>query len=267
MSVRLSAAIIAFNEERNIRECIESVRFCDEVLVVDSGSTDRTAEIARELGARVIVKDWPGHIEQKNFALAEARGEWVLSVDADERVSPALRAEIERELAAGGGPWDGFTMPRLSFYMGRWIRHSGWYPDRKLRLVRRGRARWGGVNPHDRLFCDGPVKHLRGDLLHYSYRDLSDHLRKIDFFTTIAAREKQRRGARGALLRLVFAPPLKFLKAYVWKLGFLDGLPGFVIAALGSAYVFLKYAKLLELRRRGGAEAAGAQVATRPPPG
>jgi glycosyltransferase involved in cell wall biosynthesis len=246
--MRLSATIITCDEEHNIAACIESVRFCDETLVVDSGSKDRTVEIARSLGARVIEKDWPGHIEQKNFALAEARGEWVLSIDADERVTPALREEIERALASPEPGVDGYSMPRLTFYMGRWIRHSGWYPDRKLRLVRRGRARWGGVNPHDHLRCEGAVRALRGDLLHYSYRDIADHLRTIDFFTTIAAREKQKRG-QAALPNLVFGPPLKFLKAYFLKLGFLDGLPGFVIAVLGSYYVFLKYAKLIELRR------------------
>lgn len=245
--MKLSACIITFNEERNIRDCLESVRFADEIVVVDSGSTDRTVEIARAMGARVIVKDWPGHIEQKNFAIDQAGGEWVLSIDADERVTPELRAEIEHALAEPQG-YEGFSMPRLSFYLGRWIRHSGWYPDRKLRLIRRGRGRWGGVNPHDHLACDGPVRALRGDLLHYSYRDIADHLKTIDFFTTIAAREKHKRGAR-ALPGMIFGPPLKFLKAYVLKLGFLDGLPGLVVAVLGSYYVFLKYAKLFELKR------------------
>jgi glycosyltransferase involved in cell wall biosynthesis len=255
----LSACIIARDEERDIGDCLESVSFCDERIVVDAGSRDRTVEIARAAGARVIVRGWPGHIAQKNFALEQATGEWVLAVDADERVTPELRAEIERELARPAVPFDGFSVPRRSFYMGRWIRHSGWYPDRKVRLVRRGRARWGGVDPHDRLECAGPVKRLRGDLLHYSYRDLAEHLRKIDAFTSIAAREKEARGAR-AFPDIVLRPPAKFLKSYVWKLGLLDGLPGFVIAALGAYYVFLKYAKLIERRRGWG-------VSLRPPAG
>lgn len=261
--MKLSAAVIAFNEEANIRACLESLSFCDEVLVVDSGSSDRTADIARSLGARVIVKDWPGHIAQKNFALEAASGDWVLSVDADERVAPELREEIRRALAAETEA-DGFSMPRRTWYLGRWIRHGGWYPDRKVRLVRKGRARWGGMDPHDRLDCSGPVGALNGDLLHYSYRDLSDHLRRIDSYTTIMAREKRKRGGR-ALPMLVLDPPFKFVKMYVLQRGFLDGWPGFVAAALGSCYVFLKYAKLLELELQAAPkEAPAREPAARP---
>lgn len=244
--MRISAAVITLNEERNLPACLESLGFCDEILVVDSGSRDRTAEIARAAGARVLVRDWPGHIEQKNFALAAAGGDWVLALDADERVSPELREQILRELPRAGAELDGFTMPRRSFYLGRWIRHSGWYPDRKLRLVRRGRGRWGGINPHDQLRVPGAVRALDGDLRHFPYRDLADHLRKIDSYTTIMAQEKRRRGIR-ALPRLAVAAPLKFLKSYVLQAGFRDGLPGFVVAAMASYYEFLKYAKLLEL--------------------
>jgi len=245
--MKLTAVVIAFNEERNLPACLESLRFCDEVVVVDSRSGDRTAELARAAGAEVIVKDWPGHIEQKNFALQQGKGEWLLSLDADERVTPELRAQIQSALAAPGDR-DGFSMPRLSNYLGRWIRHCGWYPDRKLRLVRRGRGTWGGINPHDQLRVPGPVGRLTGDLEHYPYKDLSDHLRKIDSYTTIIAGEKRKRG-QGALPMLVLAAPAKFLKAYVLKAGFLDGWQGLVVAVLGSYYDFLKYAKLYELER------------------
>ena len=245
--MKLTAVVITFNEERNLPECLESLRFCDEIVVIDSSSTDRTVEIARAAGAKVIVKDWPGHIEQKNFALQQGTGEWLLSVDADERVTPGLRAQIQDALKDAGG-YDGFSMPRLSWYFGRWIRHSGWYPDRKLRLVRRGRGTWGGDNPHDRLGVPGRVGALTGDLLHYPYKDLSDHLRKIDSYTTIIARVKRAKGER-ALPMLFVAAPGKFLKAYVLQLGFLDGWQGFLVAALGSYYQLLKYAKLLEMEK------------------
>jgi len=244
--MKLSAVVITYNEEPNIRDCLQSLRFCEEVVVVDSGSTDRTVEIARGMGARVIVKDWPGHIEQKNFAMEQASGEWILSVDADERVTPDLAQEILDVVHRPQADVQGFSVPRLSVYLGKPIRHGGWYPDRKLRLVRRGRGCWGGVNPHDQLHVPGAVRPLKADLLHFPYRDLSDHLRKIDAYTTIAAREKRLRGER-SLPMLLLAAPFKFLKSYVLQLGFLDGLAGLVVAALGSWYVFLKYAKLLEI--------------------
>jgi glycosyltransferase involved in cell wall biosynthesis len=246
--VKISACIITLDEEDNIRDCIESVAFCDEVVVVDSGSNDRTREIAAELGARVIQKDWPGHIEQKNFAIDAATNDWVLCIDADERVSPELRGSLDRLFAAGEPPLLGYACNRRTRYLGRWIYHSGWYPDRKLRLFRKSRGRWGGVNPHDHVKIDGPQGRLDGDLLHLSYRDVSDHLKTIDFLSTISAREKWKKRQRLPVLQLVFGPPLKFLKAYVLKLGFLDGLPGFAIAVLGSYFVFLKYLKLLEFR-------------------
>jgi glycosyltransferase involved in cell wall biosynthesis len=246
---RLSVCIIAFNEEERIGDCLASVRWADEIVVVDSGSTDRTRAIAADAGARVIERPWPGFVAQKNFALEQATGDWVLCVDCDERVSPALAEEIRRVLAAPPADVDGWSMPRKTHYLGRWITHGGWYPDRKVRLVRRGRARWGGVDPHDRLFADGRVAPLGGDLHHYTYRDIADHLRTIDRFTTIGAGELHARGRRGALLPLLFHPAGKFLRMYLLRLGFLDGAPGLLVAVLGSYYVFLKYAKLWELER------------------
>jgi glycosyltransferase involved in cell wall biosynthesis len=253
---RLSVCIVAMNEEDRIAECIESADFADEWIVIDSHSTDRTCEIAAEHGARVVERDWPGHVEQKNFALDQAAHDWVLCLDADERVSPELRASILAALERPELP-DGFECARRTWYLGRWIRHGGWYPDRKLRLFRRSRGRWGGVNPHDHVFTEGRVERLDGDLLHYSYRSLSDHLATIDSFTTIAAREKHARGRRASVLDLVGRPAWKFLRMYLLKCGFLDGLPGLVAAVTGSFYVFLKYAKLRELTAasRGGAGA------------
>jgi glycosyltransferase involved in cell wall biosynthesis len=252
----LSVCVVAMNEEDRIGECLRSADFADEWIVVDSHSTDRTREVAAEQGARVIERDWPGHVEQKNFALTQATHDWVLCLDADERVSPELRAAIVAALARAELP-DGFRFARRNRYLGRWIRHGGWYPDRKLRLFRRSRGRWAGQNPHDRVHLEGPVELLPGDLLHDSYRSLSEHLRTIDSFTTIAAREKHSAGARARLTDLTLRPCGKFLRMYVLKAGFLDGLPGFLVAVSGAYYVFLKYAKLWEMTRKRKGEDAG----------
>jgi glycosyltransferase involved in cell wall biosynthesis len=245
----LAVCVVTRDEEDRIGDCLASVAFADEILVVDSGSTDRTVGIARERGARVIVRDWPGYAAQKNFAQGQVAAAWVLSVDADERVTPELARQIRALIAAAPDGVAGASVPRRTWYLGRWIRHGGWYPDRKVRLARRGRGRWEGEHIHERLAVDGAVRALDGDLLHFTYRGISDHLLTIDRFTTEAARAMAARGARGAAVGMLVQPPLKFLKMYLLKAGFLDGLPGFVVAVLGSYYVFLKYAKLRELRR------------------
>lgn len=245
----LAVCVIAQDEQDRIGDCLASVAWADEIIVVDSGSTDRTVAIARATGARVIERGWPGYIAQKNFALEQATADWVLCVDADERVSPPLADGIRRALAAAPATIAGYRMARRTFYLGRWILHGGWYPDYKVRLVRRGRARWGGVDPHDRLEAEGPVGTLSGDLEHRTYRNMADHLRTIDRFTGVAAGEMQARGRGGALAGMLLNPPAKFLKMYLLKAGFLDGVPGFIVAVLGSYYVFLKYAKRWELGR------------------
>ena len=246
MPLPVSACIIAFNEEQKLPDCLASVAFCAEVVVVDSHSTDRTREIARERGAKVIERDWPGHIEQKNFAIDQATQEWVLCLDADERVTPELQAEIERALAAPDA--DGYEVARRNIYLGRWIKGGGWYPDRKLRLFRRGRGRWGGVNPHDHVRLDGGrVARLQGDLIHLSYDSIRDHLKTIDYFSTIAAGEKLHRGQGWIGLQLLLNPPWKFLKMWLLQGAIRDGWRGLIVAALGAFYVFLRYAKLWEL--------------------
>lgn len=252
---KLSVCVVAMDEEAKIADCLRSADFADDFVVVDSHSKDRTREIAASLGARVVERDWPGHVEQKNFALSQAAHDWVLCLDADERVSPELRASVLGALERADLP-AGFEVPRRTWYLGRWIRHGGWYPDRKLRLFRRSAGGWTGRNPHDRVEVTGRVERLDGDLLHLSYDSLSDHLRTIDSFTTIAAREKRAAGERAGLADLVLRPFGKFLRMYVLKLGLLDGLPGFVIAVSGAYYVFLKYAKLRELERAGAGPGA-----------
>jgi glycosyltransferase involved in cell wall biosynthesis len=245
--LKLSGCVIAMNEEAHIEECLRSLAFCDEVVVVDSHSKDRTRELAAALGVRVIEHDWEGHIGQKNFAVDQAANDWVLCVDADERVTPELASAVKRTLESEPA-CQGYEVGRRNVYLGAWIKHGGWYPDSKVRLFDRRRARWGGVNPHDHVQVQGKTGNLGADLIHLSYRDLSHHLTKaIDFFSTVSAREKLARGQRFVTLQLLFGPPLKFAKMFFLRLGFLDGWRGFIVAVLGAFFVFLKYAKLWEL--------------------
>jgi glycosyltransferase involved in cell wall biosynthesis len=239
---RVSAVVICGNEEHNIGDCLESVAWCDEVVVVDSMSTDRTPEIARRFTERLIRRPWPGYVAQKNFALEQATGDWVLSLDADERCTPELRARIESALAAPGDAV-AFRVRRKVRYLGRWIRHCGWYPDRKVRLVRRGLGRWEGEDPHDRLETAGPVRDLDADLVHYTYRDFSHQIRTINHFSDVAVAEWRKKGKGFSLLMLLLHPVVKFFEVYVRKLGVLDGFAGLVIAISTSFYVFTKHVK------------------------
>jgi len=248
---RVSACIIAFDEEDRIEDCIRSLEWCDEILVVDSHSRDRTREIAAGLGARVVERDWPGHVAQKEFAVREARYDWVLCIDCDERVSADLRLEILDLRDAGFPRFAGWTMPRMSNYLGRWIKNGTWYPDRQLRLFDRRRGRWGGNDPHDRVELDSEPGALSGDLQHHPYRDLSDHLRRIDRYTTTMAEGLHRRGRRARRLDLVVRPAARWINFYVLRTGFLDGWRGFLLACLAAHYVQMKYAKLYALERAG----------------
>lgn len=245
----ITACVITYNEEQNVQACLESLAFCAEILVVDSHSEDRTRELAEELGARVIQRDWPGHIEQKNFAISQASQDWVLCIDADERVTSELRVAIEALFADPGSLAGGYTVNRRNIYLGRWIRGGGFYPDRKLRLFRRAIGRWEGTNPHDHVYLEPPAqaRDLRLDIEHYTYRGISDHLKTIDYFSSIAAREKLSRRQKGVVLNLVFGAPWKFFKMLILQGGLRDGWRGWIAAALGAYYVFLRYAKLWEL--------------------
>ena len=249
----LSVVVITLNEERNIARCLESVRgLADEIIVVDSGSRDRTVDLCREAGAIVVVHPFEGHIQQKNHALSCCTHDWVLSLDADEALSEALRQSIRRTIVAPA--LDGYEMNRLTNYCGTWVRHGGWYPDRKVRLFRRSKGTWTGVNPHDRFILHDPQarpEQLGGDLLHYSYHTISDHLRQIDYFTGITAQEIHRRGVTAPLWRVVGAPAFRFVRDYLLKGGWMDGFHGFVIAALSATSVLIKYVKLRHLSRKG----------------
>lgn len=250
------------DEEDRIADCLRSVEFCDELLVVDSHSSDRTREIARGLGARVIERDWPGHVAQKEFAIRAASHDWVLCIDADERICAPLRVEIEALRAAGFPGQAGWSMPRCTAWLGRWIRHGTWYPDRQLRLFDRRRGRWGGYDPHDRVQLEGPSGRLAGELLHHAYRDLQDHLDTIDRYTASMARGMHERGRRAGWRHVLLNPLVRFLRCYVLRRGFLDGWRGLALAFLAAHYVRLKYLRLLALQRGGPAPEPGAP---RPP--
>ncbi len=239
--IRLSATIITLNEEDRIAETISSLGFCDEVVVVDSGSGDRTVEIAEAAGARVLERPWTGYSDQKNFAASSAANDWILSIDADERPGIDLATEI-REWKRRGDPSGraAYSMPRRVSYLGRWIRHSGWYPDRKARLYDRNRASWWGDYVHETLSVRGAVGRFEGDLYHFPFRSLEEHHRAVDRYTALAAAELRERGRRFDPLRALLGPPLHFLKAFVVRAGFLDGMSGLRIAWMGARYVWIR---------------------------
>jgi glycosyltransferase involved in cell wall biosynthesis len=250
MTAKISACVTTFNEERNIRRCLASLRWCDEIVVVDSFSTDRTVELCREFTERVYQNPWLGYIGQKNLIRKMASHPWILFVDADEEISPELRDEIQAELAAHGDAFAGYQFPRMVNYIGKWIRHGEWYPDVKLRLFLKDRGRSGGQEPHDQVFVNGPVKTLRGHLWHYTYDDMHDHLETMNRFSSITAQEKFRAGSRFRWGDFLLRPPFRFLKAYFMRRGFLDGKRGFIIALISAFGVCMKYAKLWELEHR-----------------
>lgn len=250
MAISLSAVIITKNEERNIERCLISLNgIADEIVVVDSFSTDRTEEICKEHNAIFIQNPFEGHIQQKNFAIDAASNEWILSLDADEALTEELRNSI---LAIKSNPtFTGYRMNRLTNYCGHWVRHCGWYPDTKVRLVNRKNARWVGVNPHDRLdLLNGEQSgFLEGDLLHYSYYTREDHLKQIEYFGNIAAKELFDRGGKTNFVMIAAKVVAQFVKSYFLKLGFLDGRTGFIISRLSAYATYRKYVKLLNMQR------------------
>lgn len=244
----LSAVVITFNSRSHIESCLQSVAFADERLVVDSGSTDGTGEIAQRMGARVIHQDWLGFGAQKRFAVDQARHDWVLCLDADERVSPELRAAIERELAAPR--FYAYEFPRRNRFLGRWLKHGEGYPDWSLRLFHRAHAHWSDDPIHEKVLVNGSVGRLAGDLLHESENGLAEYLAKQNRYTTLAAERLYARGTRVSVARMVLSPLWRFVKFYFLRLGFLDGVPGLVHIAIGCCNSFMKYAKLWERDRR-----------------
>ena len=252
--MKISATIITFNEAENIRAAIESVAWADEVLVVDSQSSDATREIAEACGARVVCRPWPGFTAQKEFAASTAANEWVFSLDADERVSSELRASVENLLFTSEDKLaDGYRVARRSFYMDRWIRGGGWYPDHQLRLYRRTRGRWEGAHVHEsvKMAAGARVSTLAGDLLHYTARDASHHHRMIgERYAPLSALQMFERGRRTSPLRIAAAAPLAFMRSLVLKGGWRDGLAGLCIAHFAAHHAFLKNVLLWEMQNK-----------------
>ena len=239
----ISATIITHNEAGNIARVIRSLDCADEIVVADSGSTDDTIKIASELGARVISHPWEGFAAQKNFASSQTTHDWILSLDADEELNDEARAVI-REWKETNPSAAAYRFVRRARYLGRWILHSGWYPDWKVRLFDRKRARWQGEYVHESVMADGPIETMNGEILHYTCDSLADHRKRIEFYTDLAAREMLDRGERGSLWRGFFLPPWTFVNTYFLRLGVLDGSAGFLIAWMAARYVRRKYQKL-----------------------
>ena len=238
----VSVTLITLNEEKNIKRAIESVLWADEILVVDSGSTDNTVEIANSLGARVIQNTWSGYGQQKNFAQEKARFDWIFSLDADECVTPKLRLEIELALESSATKGiQGFKIPRLSLYLGRWIRHGGWYPNYLTRLAHRGTARWTEPEVHEELEVIGQVEWLKEPMQHFSFNGIQDQIQTNLRFSWLGYLKLRKAGKKPNLLKLILKPIGKFIETYFLKRGFLDGLPGFIISVNAAHSMFLKY--------------------------
>lgn len=244
--MKITAVIIARNEERNITRCLESVRFCDDILVVDSGSTDRTRELAGHFTPNVVVKEWTNYCEQRNFATSLVKTDWILSIDADEEVSTELREEIAR-LKGAAPAAQAFSIPRKTFHFGRWIRHGGWYPNRLVRFFNRQDGGWKGDELHEYWETPGDLGELQGHLNHYSFDNLADQVERNNHYSTLGALKLQREGKRFSFFRLTVKTASKFIETYFLKLGILDGYPGLIISVSAAYSVFLKWAKLWEL--------------------
>lgn len=247
----LSAAIITFNEEKNIERCLQSIsKVADEIVVVDSNSTDKTKEICEKFGVKWISQEFLGYIEQKNFALRQTTHDFVLSLDADEALSEELEQSIIDEKSKEF-THDAYTMNRRSWYCDRWIRHGSWYPDRKLRLLNKSKGSWSGLNPHDRIVMSDVVatKQLTGDILHYTYYSIEEHIAQGNRFSSIAAKAMYDQNRRANWLKIIVNPLYAFTSSYFLKAGFLDGFYGFVIARQTAYQTFLKYVKLMQWQR------------------
>lgn len=255
----MSVKVVVLNEERHLAECLDTVSFADEIVVVDSHSTDATPDIARRHGARYVDGDYRGIDDKKRAALALCTREWVFSIDADERVTPDLRAEIERVIAAGcdGSDVNGYYVRRRSRHMGRWIRFGEWGRDDVLRLVRRRAARYEGLDPHPKLVVTGRTERFRGLLLHHAYRDFAHQVATVQRYSELVAADMHARGQRYSFRAALLRPIFRFLKSYVWQLGFLDGLPGLAIAYSSLYYDFAKYVKLREMEIAEASAASG----------
>jgi glycosyltransferase involved in cell wall biosynthesis len=245
----ISVTIITFNEEKNILAALESVKWASEIIIIDSESTDDTLKIARQFTEKVIINPWPGYALQKQFATEKASNEWVLSLDADERVTQALAEEIQKIIQDPNNQYDGFYISRQNYYLNQPIYHSGWSPDYQLRLYKKNKGNWKGNFVHESVNLNGKVGKLKGKLDHYSINSLAYHHERLNRYTTLAANELCSKGKKAKSTDLLFRPIIAAFRSYIWRLGFLDGLAGIVIAYFAAYYVFLKYAKTWEKNR------------------
>ena len=249
--MEISAVIITYNEEKRLEGALKSVSgVVSEIVVVDCFSTDNTIKIVKKYTDRVFERAWTNFADQKNFANSKASYPWILSLDADERASPELRGEVS-ELKKTEPECSAFSIPRQVFYLGGWIRHSGWYPDRKLRLFRKDKARWEGNYVHEKLVVEGKVEKLKGPIHHFTYRNIAEHLARINKFSDLGAHKLYAQKKKCRWYHLLFLPFFRFIRAYIWKRGFLDGFAGLVISVLTGYAVFARYAKLREIWKKG----------------
>jgi glycosyltransferase involved in cell wall biosynthesis len=251
--VKISLIIITFNEEENIERCIDSAEgLVDEIVVVDSFSTDQTQALCRKKNVRLIMNAFEGYIAQKNFALAQASHDWILSLDADEALSETLKGNLVGLKNQSSLLVQAYQMNRLTNYCGKWIRHTDWYPDKKIRFFDKNYARFGGKDPHDMvvLYPQAKFQHIKGDILHYSYHSISQHIGQLNRFTDIGAKVALEAGKRANIFVIFGSPIVKFFQSYVLRLGFLDGYYGFVVCAISAFARFTKYIKLKQLQAR-----------------
>ncbi|MCO6430541.1 MAG: glycosyltransferase family 2 protein [Deltaproteobacteria bacterium] len=247
---KISAFIVCWNEERNIRRCLESVKWCDEIVIVDSGSTDATLQICKEYTDQITHRPWSGYVEQKRFALSLCSHDWALNIDADEEVSPELMTEIRSTLnSAQSSQVNGYALSRVVYYLGKWWRKGGWYPEYRLRLCRKNRTTWGGTDPHEKAIVEGATAKLSGELRHYTYTGVADQISRLNRYSTTIAENLYRSGERSSAIKIFLNPVSRFFKFYILKKGFREGLPGLIVACIEAYYAFLKYVKLWELER------------------
>ena len=244
-SATISAFVICMNEENQIRRCLESISWCDEIIIIDSGSTDRTLDICKEYTSKIFQRPWPGFVAQKQFGLDQCTSEWILNIDADEEVTHDLKLEI-KELLSKPVTFDGFELPRVVNYLGGFWRKGGWYPEFRLRLCRRAKTRWGGSSPHERAIVDGPTMKLKGELHHYTYSTIASQVRSLNSLSSASATTLWEGGVRASLFKIVVHPVARFIKFYLIRRGYREGFRGFVVALIDAFGVLLKYVKLWE---------------------
>ncbi len=252
--MKISAVIIAFNEEDRLTDALISCQdIADEIIVIDSYSTDKTVEIAKKNGAIIIQNEFKNYGDQKNFAMKQASNNWVLNLDADERISEELKSEIlniKMKDIKDDNDFSAYKIKRKTSYLGRWIKHSGWYPDKKIRLFKKDKSHWEG-RIHEGLIVEGPISsELNGDILHYTYRDVTDHIKRLNRYSKMQVEDIVKKGKKLLYLRVIILPPITFVRFYVWKMGVLDGFPGFLIALISSWSTAMKYIKAIELNRK-----------------